>query len=319
MKTKKQKEKEKPHKELWGDAEIEDVLNCEDDESEALYYVEQILMSPLMNYSDDPKGLYRRFKGTNDMAPLGELFTPFLQYCLDVFSLKEARKRFLLIFGKESIMMALHWHKSQSEGVFKIWNGRDLAEAMNDLNSGDRQKAKQAAIEIIRVFKDQDETSLAINKLKTEAQAYGDHDFLKKIEDAKKEIWIDAEGNPTFPVREHSKKRPERYLLFKLLGEDFIRDHTDREIATILNTDPEKFLDYGTVKEYRHQLGIRKKEGPGAPRKRSNQQSPIDMEDIDRSIEEVLESHKEDFKWYLFGDRGPEGFKKHLRKLKYGP
>ena len=166
MKTKKPKKDERPHKELWGDAEIEDVLNCEDDESEALYYVEQILMSPLMNYSDDPKGFYRRFKDTNDMDPLGQLFAPFLQYCMDACSPKEARKRFLLIFGKESVLMGLHWHKSQSEGVFKIWNGRELAEAMTDLNGGDREKAKQAAIEIVRVFKDEDRDPLLSISLK---------------------------------------------------------------------------------------------------------------------------------------------------------
>jgi len=322
MKTKKTKKDARPHKELWGDAEMEDVL-FEDDESEAIYHAEKVLMSPWMRYSDDPKGLYQAFKANKDAGAMGKLFAPFLQYCLGIFSLKEARERFIPIFEKECVVMAFHWHKSQSEGIFKIWNGRELAEAMKDLNGADRQKAKQAAIEIVRVFfKDQDEASPIIDKLRTEAQAYGDDDFLRKLEDAKREIWIDADGNPTFPAKEHFKKRPERYLLFKLLGENFIREHTDGEIADILNKnvdpDSEKFVDDDTVKEYRHQLGIRKKEGPGAPRKKQNEHPPIDPGD-DRKIQEILESHKEDFKWYLFGDPGIEGFKKHLRKLKYGP
>jgi len=319
MKKKKSKKGEKPHKEFWGDAEMEDIL-FKDGESEALYHVEQALMSPFMGYSDDPKGFYRAFKDKKDTGGIGELFAPFLQYCLDFLSLKEARKQFLLIFTKAGILGAYWWHQSQSEGVFEICNGRPLAEARNDLNSGDRQKAKQAAIEIMRVFKDEDETNPAIIKLKTEAQVYGDTDFLKKMEDAKMEIWIDAEGNPTFPRKEHYKKRPERYLFFKLLGEDFIREHTDGEIADLLNkglySESEDYVSDEVIKEYRHQLGIRKKEGQGAPRKKKNQQPPIDMKDINRRIEEVLESHKEDFKWYLFGDKGPEGFKKHLRRLK---
>jgi len=322
MKTKKPKKDEKPHKELWGDAEMEDIL-FEDDESESLYFAEQVLMFPFMNYNDDPKRFYRRFKDSIDMEPLGDLFAPFLQYCMGVFSLKGAREQFLLIFTKESLEMALYWHRNQSEGVFKIWNGREFAEAMKDLNGEDKEKIKQAAIEIVRVFKDADETHPIINKLMTKAEDYGDHDFLRKIEDAKREIWIDAEGNPTFPIREHYKKRPERYLFFKLLGEDFIRDHTDNEIADILNrnldSESKEYVYGEVVKEYRHQLGIRKKEGPGAPRKRPNQQPSIDMEDMHRKIEETLESHKEDFKWYLWGDKGLEGFKKHLRKLKYGP
>ena len=131
-----------------------------------------------------------------------------------------------------------------------------------------------------------------------------DLDFLKRLDLAGKEVWIDKEKNLTFSGR---MKRPEIFLLIRQLGEDFVKTLSHNELMNICRkkginitgTALKEFLLYHSIK----------KEKPWRPLKKREEKL------ADEGLK-LLESKKRDFKFYLWGANGPERFFKHMESLK---
>ncbi len=146
-----------------------------------------------------------------------------------------------------------------AETFFELQTGKKLEDIEKALEEGDRE----AAIELVRVFKTPMKTNPVIRKMIETAEVAGDFDFVERIGKAYREVEKDSNGRPTFLGRRLYWK----WFIFAKFNEDYIRDLSSKEKFKLAKrhgivSDREE----DNFKKYLHRLGI-KKESRGRPRK----------------------------------------------------
>ena len=287
--------------------ELEDLYSKDfpSDENRYMYSAMAMLSKPLINYQENPGG----FRNHPNLGEVQAFIEPFLEYCYDKMTLLEAHKKFWLTFNTMSLKFMLDLHKVDLETTFEIETGKNLEEVLPYLESNDKEIAQQAAIDIIKVCKDEKGKNPTIQKLIGDAIKEEDYNFLKRIKDAHEEVTIDKEKKLTWGGR---KKRPELLLLIRRLGgEDFIRKHSLDNVMNICSKHGIE-IDIEALKEFLHYYRYLRKEKPGRPLEKEIEQNNF----ISEEEANLLNRHKGEFKFYLWGKGGLERFMNHLENLK---
>jgi len=288
---------------LLGPEEFEefygDGFSC--DENRYMYHAFEVFGKCLVDFQDDPVG----FRSHPLFKDIQELIEPFIEYCRGSLKLIEAHIIFNRIkFKKLCSDFADYRHKTDTKTTFQIETGRDLDDVKRELGSGDKRISQGAAVLITRIFKDERRNNPLILGLVEQAIRSDDLDFLKRLDLAEREVWIDKGKKLTFSGR---MKRPEIFLLIRQLGEDFVKTLSHNELLNICRKKGinitgmalKEFLLYHSVKKERPWRPVKKKE------------EKLDDEEL-----RLLESKKIDFKFYLWGSGGVERFFKHMERLK---
>lgn len=280
--------------ELYGDG-----FSC--DENRYMYHAFEVFGKCLVDFQDDPVG----FRSHRLFKDIQELIEPFIGYCRESLKLIEAHKIFIGILNNLCLNFAIYrGHKTDTETTFQIETGRKLDDVKRELVSSDKRISQDAAILITRIFKDERRDNPLILGLIEQAIKSDDLDFLKRLDLAEREIWINKEKKLTFRGR---MKRPEMFLLIRQLGEDFVKTLSHNELLNICRKKGinitgmalKEFLLYHSVKKERPWRPVKKRE------------EKLDGEEL-----KLLESKKRDFRFYLWGSGGAERFFKHMEKLK---
>jgi len=255
----------------------------------------------MLKYASDPVGMLQ----DEDYKVFVD---PFLRYLRGDISWDEAQDELNGLRTDLMAELASNLHSLVVEISYEKKTGRDFWADYNALKEDDEKNKKEAAINLVAVFKPMRKENSDVKALLEKAVIEGDESFYEAIYET---------------VDHRDKKLWLNYLIFARHNEEVISKMSQDEVVALARSQgvlsrvaPQNILEAKKEKEnflrYLQRLGV-KKESPGRPRKLLKDNG---TDDEARSLRLKLKNHEIEFSFYLFGPDTKEEIEKHVKSFK---